>query len=76
MSTVSFLVIFFLKNVFKIKQVFFNFFFSLKKCIYVNAESLKICGQFCDDFVCARAHVHLHVCFKARSFPNLLGKGL
>lgn len=73
---------------FKIKQVFFNFFFSLKKCIYVNAESLKVCGQSFGDFicvvicvcVCVCVHVckcvRVCLCFKARSFQNLLGKGL
>lgn len=70
---------------FKIKQVVFNFFFSLKKCIYVNAESLKVCGQSFGDFICVvivcvctrtRVRVCVCACFKARSFQNLSGKGL
>lgn len=49
---------------FKIKQVVFNFFFSLKKCIYVNAESLKVCGQSFGDFICAVicVCVYAHAC--------------
>lgn len=48
--------------------MFFNFSPPpLRKCIYVNAESLKIRGQFCDDILCLFICVYVCVCVKARS---------